>query len=184
MTLSGFYLGLSIFNAIAVLCALIKARRLFFMLPVYFMLAWPVGEMAFILLGYQLALTVVVGFFGGLVSAGGQLGLLLFALSWMGMLYLHRQSMDSAGILWGALKTGLGEDYRQQIPQSRRQVLRIILNRVSGGDPSRCPGPAWWCIVTCPMAMPASATCWMFISQPHRVRVAARSYCKCTVAPG
>ncbi|MCX2980050.1 alpha/beta hydrolase [Halieaceae bacterium IMCC14734] len=141
MTLSGFYLGLSIFNGIAVLCALIQARRLYFMLPVYFMLAWPVGEMAFILLGFQVATTVVVGFFGGLVSAGGQLGLLLFALSWMGMLYLHRQSMDSAGVFSRALATGLGNDYRQQIPAPRRAVLRDHIESAEWTRPFKMPRP-------------------------------------------
>ena len=57
-------------------------------------------------------------------GGAGQLGLGLFALSWLGLLYLHCKSMDTATVLEAALQEGLGEDYRSEIPPSRQQVLR------------------------------------------------------------
>ena len=124
MTLSGFYFGLSIFAAVCALTAVVRARRLYFMMPVYFLSAWLTGELAFFHLGWQLLLTLVVGLLGGLESGTGQQGLLIFALSWLGLLHLHRQSMDTAATLADALREGLGADYRGDIPRERLPVLR------------------------------------------------------------
>ena len=126
--LSGIYLVLSLFTAVSVFFAVVQGRRLYFFVPVYFLLAWLAGELAFIHLAWQIALTVVVAFFGGLVSTEGQLGLLLFAISWLGLLHLHRQSMDSATTLRAALREGLGENYRGDIPAERAGVLRDDIN--------------------------------------------------------
>jgi acetyl esterase/lipase len=124
MTLSGIYLALSIFTAIGVGTALVKARRLYFMVPVYFRLARTTGELALIHLAWQLLLTALLAWQGALATSDGQTGLLIFAFSWLGLLYLHCQSMDSAGSLSRALREGLGEDYRSDIPRQRQSVLR------------------------------------------------------------
>ncbi|MCP4840765.1 MAG: alpha/beta hydrolase, partial [Halieaceae bacterium] len=72
---------------------------------------------------WQVALTAVVAFFGGLSDPLVQTGLWIFAVSWLGMIYLHCQALDTAGRLRPALGKGLGEDYRQDIPPERRQHL-------------------------------------------------------------
>jgi acetyl esterase/lipase len=124
MTLSAIYLGLSILSALTVLTAVIQARRLYFMLPVYFLFAWLAGELAFVHLCWQISLTVLVALLGGLQSQAGQYGLLFFAASWLGLLYLHRQSMDTALTLNRSLRDGLGENYRSEIPTERLPLLR------------------------------------------------------------
>jgi acetyl esterase/lipase len=124
MTLSGFYFGLSIFSAITVFTAILQARRLYFMLPLYFMFAWFGGELAFIHLCWQIPFTVLVALLGGLQGDTGQQGLLVFACSWLGLLYLHKQSMDTALTLNRSLRDGLGENYRSEIPTERRPLLR------------------------------------------------------------
>jgi acetyl esterase/lipase len=124
MTLSGLYFGLSIFFAIAVIAAVVRARRLYFMLPLYFMLAWLAGELAYIHLFWQIILTIVVALTGGLQTESGQQGLLIFACSWLGLLYLHRQSMDTPVTLNRSLRDSLGENYRSDIPAARRPLLR------------------------------------------------------------
>jgi acetyl esterase/lipase len=124
MTISGIYLTLSIIGALGVLAALIQARRLSHALVPYFLLAWLTGELAFIHLAWQVALTVVVAMLGGLYSETGQWGLFIYALSWLGLLHLHRQSMDAAPVLQNALREALGADYRVDIPRERQQHLR------------------------------------------------------------
>ena len=55
--MSGFYLALGILSLCSVFSALVKARRLYFFVPVYFFSAWLCGELAFIHLLWQLSLT-------------------------------------------------------------------------------------------------------------------------------
>ena len=141
MTISGFYLTLSVLSALAVFTAVIKARRLYFMVPVYFLSAWMTGELAFIHLIMQVMLTVIVAWFGGLESASGQTGLMLFGVSWLGLLYLHKQSMDAAPVLSRALRDGLGENYRGDIPAQRQGVLREGIESSQWLHPFRMPRP-------------------------------------------
>lgn len=122
--MSDFYLALGILSLCSVFSALVKARRLYFFVPVYFFSAWLCGELAFIHLLWQLSLTLVFGLAGGLDDPEGQLGLMLFVLSWFGLLYLHAQAMDSASVLKRALRTGLGGNYPGDIPADRREMLR------------------------------------------------------------
>lgn len=124
MTLSGFYFALSIVSLVTVMTAVVKARQLYFMMPVYFLSAWLAGELAFIHLCWQILFTVFVALAGGLQTETGQQGLLIFACSWIGLLYLHRQSMDTATTLSESLKQGLGDNYRSDIPAERLPVLR------------------------------------------------------------
>lgn len=124
MSLSAFYLTLSILGAIGVLTALLQARRLYLAAAPYFLMAWLTGELAFIHLCWQLLLTIVVALLDGLDNGTGQLGLLIYAVSWLGLLQLHRQSMDAAPVLNKALRAALGDNYRGDIAQSRQGVLR------------------------------------------------------------
>jgi len=122
--LSGIYLALGSLSLYCVFTAVVKARRLYFFVPAYFLSAWLCGELAFIHLLWQLVLSLLFGLSGGFDDPDGQLGLMLFILSWLGLLYLHAQSMNSASVLHGALHTGLGDNYRGDIPAHRHAVLR------------------------------------------------------------
>ena len=53
---------------------------------------------------------------------------MIYALSWLGLLQLHRQSMDNAPILSEALRSVLGNNYRGDIPLGRQGVLRTDIN--------------------------------------------------------
>ena len=66
---------------------------------------------------------MLLAFSGVLDSALAQAGLGLFGLSWMGLVYLHVQAMDTQHILRRALRRGLGEDYRSTLPVERQRVL-------------------------------------------------------------
>ena len=118
--MSGFYFFLAVISAIGTYSAIIQARRLYWAAPFYFLIAWLSGELALIHLLWQVALTALLAFSGLLDSGLAQAGLGLFALSWIGQVYLHVQSMDTQRILRRALQRGLGEDYRSTLPVSNR----------------------------------------------------------------
>ncbi|MEP1471265.1 MAG: alpha/beta hydrolase [Halieaceae bacterium] len=123
MSVAAIYLGLAVFFAIGTLCALIKARQVYFLVPLYFMLAWLTGELAFIHILWQVALTSVLAFAGVFEDARAQAGLGIFALSWLGLAFLHSQSMDTHQYFRAALKRALGDNYRNELPLDRQAVL-------------------------------------------------------------
>ena len=124
MSIAGIYLFLALVSVISVAAACIKARRLYWVVPVYFLLAWLCGELALVHLIWQVSLTGILAFFGVLSEPLAQVGLGFFALSWLGLIYLHCQSMDTPRHLRRALQRALGDDYRSDIPPERRGLLR------------------------------------------------------------
>ncbi len=124
MSFPGFYLFLSIVSLILVMTAVVRARRLSFAMPFYFIAAWLAAELAPWHLLLQLLLTLVFALSGGLSSNHGQLGLVLFIVNWIGFVYLIFQSMKTGSIMEAALKRGLGENYRGDIPVQRQSVLK------------------------------------------------------------
>ena len=128
MSLAGIYLFLALFSAFSTFAAIVQARKISYLAPVYFLCAWLCGELALLHIIWQVALTAVIAFFGGLSEPLVQTGLWVFAVSWLGMVYLHCQALDTAGRLRPALGKGLGEDYRQDIPPERRQHLSDIIS--------------------------------------------------------
>jgi len=123
VSLAGIYFVLALVSASCTLTAIVQARRLYWLVPAYFLSAWLCGELALIHLLWQVALTALLAFLGVLSDPLAQSGLGIFALSWLGLVYLHCQAMDSPLHLRPALRRALGEDYRADIPADRRQLL-------------------------------------------------------------
>jgi acetyl esterase/lipase len=121
--MAGFYFALALLSVWCTLTAIVQARRVYWAVPVYFFSAWLCGELALIHLLWQVTLTGLLAFLGVLSDPLAQKGLGLFALSWLGLVYLHCQSMDTPVHLRAALRRGLGEDYRAAIPAERRALL-------------------------------------------------------------
>ncbi|KAA1190421.1 alpha/beta hydrolase [Pseudohalioglobus sediminis] len=121
--MSGMYFFLGLVSFACTCTALVQARRLYWAAPLYFFAAWLSGELAMIHLLWQVALTAALAFFGVLDDRLAQAGLGLFALSWMGLVYLHIQAMDTQRILRRALRRGLGIDYRCTLSSERQRVL-------------------------------------------------------------
>lgn len=121
--MSGLYFFLAVVSAIGTWSAVIQARRIYWAAPFYFLVAWLTGELAMIHLIWQVALTALLAFSGLLDSGLAQAGLGVFALSWLGLAYLHIQSMETPLVLRRSLKRGLGEDYRSTLPVERQRVL-------------------------------------------------------------
>lgn len=122
--MAGFYFFLALLSLACTAMALVQARRLYWLIPPYFMLAWLCGELAVIHIRWQVVLTGVLALFGFLDQPLAQAGLALFALSWVGLLYLHSQSMDAPQHLAPALTEALGDGFIQQIPAERLAVLQ------------------------------------------------------------
>ena len=123
MTVAGVYLFLALLSAYCTVSAIIQARRLYWLVPAYFFSAWLCGELALIHVLWQVALTAVLALFGALSDPLAQTGLGIFALAWLGLVYLHCQAMDAPAHLRPALRRALGDNYRADIPPERQQVL-------------------------------------------------------------
>jgi len=123
VSLAGIYFFLALVSVFSTFSAIVQARRIYYLAPFYFLSAWLCGELALIHLVWQVALAALVAFMGGLELPLVQTGLGLFALSWLGLVYLHCQAMDTPVHTRAALREGLGERYRLDIPADRQQVL-------------------------------------------------------------
>lgn len=130
MSLVGVYFSLSILGALGTISALVQGRRLSWLAVVYFFSAWLTGELALLHLLIQVFFTALVAFGGGFSDPLAQTGLGIFALSWLGLVYLHCQSTDTAAVLKTALQRALGEDYRGLMtPERRAHLLDHIVTR-------------------------------------------------------
>ena len=123
MTWAGVYFFLALLGLACTVSAMVQARKLYWLAPLYFFSAWLCGELALIHLIWQLALTALLAFAGELSDPLAQSGLGLFSLSWLGLLYLHCQAMDTPRPLGAALRRALGEDYRARLPVERQRLL-------------------------------------------------------------
>ena len=110
MSWAGVYFFLALLSVTCTVCAMVQARKLYWLSPLYFFTAWLCGELALIHLIWQLALTALLAFTGGLSDPLAQSGLGLFTLSWLGLVYLHCQSMDTPHHLGAALRRALGDE--------------------------------------------------------------------------
>lgn len=128
MSWAGVYFFLALLSVACTVSAVVQARKLYWLAPLYFFAAWLCGELALIHLIWQLALTALLAFTGGLSDPLAQSGLGLFTLSWLGLVYLHCQAMDTPRHLGASLRRALGEDYRARLPVERQQILADHIN--------------------------------------------------------
>lgn len=118
-----FYFCMAVLSIVGTATAVVQARQLHWLVPVYFLSGWLVSELAMIHLILQLGLTAVLAFMGIFNDSLAQCGLGVFALSWLGLLYLHIQAQDTSEYTRLALQRALGADYRNAIPAERRALL-------------------------------------------------------------
>jgi len=118
------YFTLALISLYCTITAIVQARRVGWFVPVYFLTAWLCGELALLHVLWQVGLTAFLAFFGVLDHDTAQTGLWLFALSWLGLIYLHLQAMESPNKLRPALREALGDNFRADIPPQRQHVLK------------------------------------------------------------
>jgi acetyl esterase/lipase len=128
MSWAGVYFFLALLSVLCSVTAVVQARKLYWLAPLYFLTAWLCGELALIHLIWQLALTALLAFAGGFSSPLAQSGLGLFTLSWLGLVYLHCQAMETPRHLGASLRRALGEDYRARVPVERQHALTDHIN--------------------------------------------------------
>ncbi len=88
-------------------------------------------ELAWIWLPLQIFLAWLLTQGGALDSGLGILALLILLATWPGLVWSIRQSTKAEAAVELALKSGLGNDYRNRIPPAVSHLLR---NKVSFGD--------------------------------------------------
>ena len=82
-------------------------------------------ELAWIWLPLQAVLASAFIYAGALDSATGLLGLVILLLTWPGLAWRHWQSLRRSGeVVEDALRSGLGQDYREAIPPAVRLGFR------------------------------------------------------------
>ena len=124
MSASEWYCLASAFGLLWTAAAWFGLRHMGPAVPVYFMMSWLTGELALFHLGWQALATLAFTGFGGLAGAAGAAGLAMSFVSWAGLLDLQRRSSLAEGVLEQSLAATLGPDYRDVIPQPRRELLR------------------------------------------------------------
>jgi acetyl esterase/lipase len=104
---------------------LVRATRLGWGNMLWFLSGWLTSELAlFHVLLAALVTAVVAATTDALQSAPGRLGLVLMALSWVGLALLQWRAAPSGRILEDALRRALGTEYRDRIALARRALLR------------------------------------------------------------
>jgi acetyl esterase/lipase len=120
MSVPEWYFWLSIVGAFGTCCALLRVKHLFFLMPLYFFIAWLTGELAIFHIAWQMAASMLFIAAGALQSGYGYAGLVISALSWAGLYYFHRQGKVSSVVFEQALREGLGQNYRDLTPPLSR----------------------------------------------------------------
>jgi acetyl esterase/lipase len=110
------FLGVSAIGALATLSALVPGRRLRWLVVPYFFSAWLTGELAIHHVAWQAVATLVFVRLGALDAWPGWAGLALSGASWTGLVVLQRRATGAPAVLEQALRTGLGNDYRDFLP--------------------------------------------------------------------
>jgi hypothetical protein len=87
----------------------------------------------------QLALTAYYARRGALGTVTGRAGLAVSAVSWLGLVGLHRAALRSSVVLEHALVDELGRDYRDRITAPRTPPIDVPLRRMHVAIPRRGP---------------------------------------------
>ena len=97
-------------------------------IPVFIIPLFVVGilstEFAWFFLGLQIVISLVFVGLGALNELSGLLALGLMFVSWLGLWRMHRQAHAADEVLRDALREGLGDSFREEIPQERQPILR------------------------------------------------------------
>jgi acetyl esterase/lipase len=81
-------------------------------------------EFAWFFLALQVLISLVFIALGALAHTLGVVALGLMAVSWLGLLRMHRQAHAADEILRSALQRALGKGFRDAIPTERQPILR------------------------------------------------------------
>jgi acetyl esterase/lipase len=127
LVMSGWLFSLGLLSFIFTLMALYPARRLGFFMPFYFFSSLLQGELAPWHLLLQIPLALWMATSGGFEGVYGQLGLVFYILSWLGLVLVMIRAKGSEKTLEDALVEGLGENYLVTIDSARQRLVNAPL---------------------------------------------------------
>ena len=122
---SWIFLAFSVIGFGWTVTAVVRADRLGWGNMFWFLSGWLTSELAlFHLVGSVLVALAFAATTDALGAAPGRVGLGLMAISWAGLALAQWRTRPTGRLLEQALRSGLGDDYRAQIPAARCAVLR------------------------------------------------------------
>jgi len=122
---SWIFLSLALLGLAMTVTALKRATRLGWANMAWFVSGWLTGELAvFHVLASATVAVVFAAATDALAFGPGQVGLAIMGLSWSGLALAQWRARPAGRILEGALRSELGERYRDRIPPERRALLR------------------------------------------------------------
>jgi acetyl esterase/lipase len=122
---SWIFLAISMVGFGWTVTSVVRADRLGWGNMFWFLSGWLTSELAlFHLVGSVLVALAFAATTDALGAAPGRVGLGLMAISWAGLALAQWRARPTGRLLEQALRSGLGDDYRAQIPAARRAVLR------------------------------------------------------------
>lgn len=121
--ISVLFLLASVVSAMFTLNALWPARRFWPLVGAGFFASWLTGELASHHLFWQALLTGLFVWAGGLGDWPSVVAVVIFSLSWIGLLRIWVQSRRANDVMEAALQTGLGANYERLIPEECRNGL-------------------------------------------------------------
>jgi acetyl esterase/lipase len=123
MTSDTVFILCAFLSLLATTMALVKARAIGWAIPLWFLVGWLTSELAVWWLVLQCAFVVLMVTQFEVSTGAIGWGLGLFVLSWLGLARTLVASFDTGLTFERALKTGLGEDFMNDIPLHRRRRL-------------------------------------------------------------
>lgn len=117
------FLVLAVLLGLASWTALVRGRSLGWLVPLWFLVSTAATELAPRVLATQIALALFGLVFLDLTATAVYSGLLILVLSMAAMLVVIKRHFEAGHVLERALATGLGDDFEQTIPLSRRHHL-------------------------------------------------------------
>jgi hypothetical protein len=122
---SWIFLALCVIGFGWTVTAVMRADRLGWGNMFWFLSGWLTSELAlFQLLGSALLALAFAATTDALGATPGRIGLGLMAISWAGLALAQWRARPTGRLLEQSLRSGLGDDYREQVPAARRAVLR------------------------------------------------------------
>jgi acetyl esterase/lipase len=140
------FLALTLVGLLMTLTGIVRATRLGWGNMFWFLSGWLTSELALfhVLLSAAIALAFLA-WSDAFEYAPAQLGRLIIALSWAGLLLAQWRARPTERILEAALRSALGAGYRNRIPAPRRALLRqaVPLRELALPFGLRGPGVEW-----------------------------------------
>ncbi len=135
------FLIASVIGALFTLTAMLRVRKLWYFVPMYFFAGWLTSELAVYHLIAQAGVGLLFIANGALDAWPGQLGALITLASCAGLAIIQREAGEACTVLEDALTEGLGAGYRDEINPDRRIHITDDVHYAQWANPLRMRRP-------------------------------------------